>query len=70
MAGEMKRAPISYRKRPWSPEKHARLQEIEREFHLRAFGEELTRVNFDLTIEERRQYLDWMRQQMKKEDGD
>ena len=38
-----------------------RMREIEREFHERAFGEELARVNLDLTIEERLQYLAWMR---------
>jgi len=37
------------------------MREIEREFHERAFGEELARVNLDLTIEERHQYLAWMR---------
>ena len=56
----MKRAPLTYRHRPWSKEKLARLHEIERNFHVRAFGEELARVNLDLTIEERRRYLDWM----------
>ena len=30
---------------PWSKEKLARLREIERDFHVRAFGEELARVN-------------------------
>lgn len=35
----MKRAPLTYRRCPWPPEKLARLREIEREFHGRAFGE-------------------------------
>jgi hypothetical protein len=58
----MKRAPISYRPSPWSKEKRARIREIERAYHVRTFGEELARVNLDLTIEERRQYIEWMRQ--------
>jgi hypothetical protein len=45
----------------WSKEKRARIREIERDFHVRAFGEELAHVNLDLTIEERHQYLNWMR---------
>jgi hypothetical protein len=49
-------------KRPPSKEKHARLREIQRDFHVRAFGEELARVNLDMTIEERLSYLDWMRE--------
>jgi hypothetical protein len=57
----MKRAPITYRFPPWSREKLARIREIERAFHVRAFGEELARVNLDLTIQERHAYLDWMR---------
>ncbi|MBI4327749.1 MAG: hypothetical protein HY674_21155 [Chloroflexi bacterium] len=57
----MKRAPLIYR-RPRSKAEAARLREIERAFHVRAFGEELARVNLDLTIEERRQYLEWMRE--------
>jgi hypothetical protein len=45
----------------WTREQLARLREIEREFHVQAFGEELARVNLDMTIEERRRYLQWMR---------
>jgi len=37
----MKRAPLTYRKLNWSKEQMARFREIEREFHERAFGEEL-----------------------------
>ena len=58
----MKRAPLTYRRRPWSKEKMARIREIERNFHVRAFGEELARVNFELTIEERHFYLGRMRE--------
>lgn len=59
----MKRGPISYRRRPnRTKEQQERIRQIEREFHVRAFGEELARVNLDLTIEERRQYLAWMRE--------
>ena len=47
---------------PWSKRQFARLREIERDFHVRAFGEELARVNLDFTVEERRRYLDWMRE--------
>jgi len=62
----MKRAPLTYRRCPWPKEKLARLREIERDFHIRSFGEELARVNFDLTIEERHRYLDWMRELARK----
>ncbi len=58
----MKRAPLTYRLPPWSKEKLARLREIERDFHVRAFGEELARVNLDLNEEERRRYLAGMRE--------
>ena len=47
---------------PWSKEQLARIQEIQRNFHVRAFGEELARVNLDMTVEERHRYLDWMRE--------
>jgi len=58
----MKRAPLTYRLPPWSKAKLARLREIERDFHVRAFGEELARVNLDLNEEERRRYLAGMRE--------
>jgi hypothetical protein len=61
----MKRAPLTYRKSASSPEQIARLRQIEREFHVRAFGEELARVNLDLTIEERQRYIAWMREARK-----
>ena len=56
----MKRAPLTYRRRR-SSERLARVRQIERDFHVRTFGEELARVNLDLTIAERHQYLNWMR---------
>jgi hypothetical protein len=62
----MKRAPLTYRRSAWSKEQLARIREIERDFHVRAFGEELARVNLDLTIEERHKYLDWMRETARK----
>ena len=57
----MNRALLTYRKPAWPKETHARLREIERVFHERAFGDELARVNLDMTIEERHRYLTWMR---------
>ena len=55
------RAPLKLMPR-LSREKLARLQAIERDFHIRAFGEELARVNLDMTEKERLGYLDWMRE--------
>ena len=49
-----------------SRDKRARLREIQRDFHVRAFGEELARVNLDLTKEERHRYIDWMRETARK----
>jgi hypothetical protein len=51
---------------PFSKEKLARLRQIERDFQIRAFGEELARVNLDLTFEERHRYLAWMREVARK----
>ena len=62
----MMRAPLTYRKPPWSKEKLARLRELERELHIRAFGEEMARVNLDFTMEERLNYLGWMRELARK----
>jgi hypothetical protein len=63
----MKRGPINYRRRPnRTKEQQERIRQIEREFHVRAFGEELARVNFDLTISERHHYLAWMRENARK----
>ena len=55
----MIRAPLKLE--PRTPEQLRRLRELEREFHVRAFGEEMARVNFDLTEAERISYLGWMR---------
>jgi hypothetical protein len=46
----------------WSREQLARIREIQRDFHVRAFGEEMAGVNLDLTIQQRHEYLEWMRQ--------
>jgi hypothetical protein len=62
----MKRAPITYRRFRGTKEQLARIREIERDFHLRAFGEESARVNLDMTIEERHRYLAWMRETARK----
>jgi hypothetical protein len=43
-------------------EQRARIRDIKRRFHIRAFGEELARVNLDMTEAERRKYLAWMRE--------
>ena len=51
---------------PWPKEKPARIREIERDFHVRAFGEELARVNLDMTRQERHRYLAWMRETARK----
>jgi hypothetical protein len=59
------RAPLRLMPR-LSKEKLARIREIERDFHVRAFGEELARVNLDMTIEERHRYLAWMRETARK----
>ncbi len=37
------------------------LQAVQRRLHVRAFGEELARVNLDLSPAERLEYLAWMR---------
>jgi len=42
-------------------EQRNRIKEIQRDFHVRAFGEELARVNLDMTERERIEYLGWMR---------
>jgi len=54
------RAPLRLPRR--SKDKLARTREIQRDFHVRAFGEELASVNLDMTIEERHAYLEWMRE--------
>ena len=57
----MTRAPLTYRASTWTAEEAKRFREIERDYHRRAFGAELTRVNLDLSLEYRRRYLEWMR---------
>lgn len=53
------KAPLRYQK--LSQEHVEQFREIERAYHVRAFGEELARVNLDLTQKERIQYIQWMR---------
>ena len=59
------RAPLKLMPR-MSGEKLARLREIERDFHVRAFGEELARVNLDMTKAERLRYIHWMREKARR----
>lgn len=58
------RAPLTYK--PMKREDVDELREMERDFHVRAFGEELARVNLDMTKEERIRYLSWMRENARK----
>ena len=58
------RPPLTYK--PLTKEHVDELREIEREYHVRAFGEELARVNLDMTKEERIQYIQWMRENARK----
>ncbi|HAV62426.1 MAG TPA: hypothetical protein DCY13_08695 [Verrucomicrobiales bacterium] len=62
----MKRAPLTYNPPKRSAEDALAFREIEREYHVRAFGEELARVNLDLTKEERIRYIQWMRENAQK----
>lgn len=62
----MKRAPLTYNPVKRTPEETLALREIERAYHVRAFGEELARVNLDLTKEERIRYIEWMRENARK----
>lgn len=55
----MIRAPLKLEQR--TPGQLRRLRELERAFHVRAFGEELARVNLEMTEPERVAYLGWMR---------
>ena len=45
-----------------NPKQRRRIRKVRREFQEREFGEELARVNFDLSEEERHRYMAWMRQ--------
>lgn len=53
------RAPLQLTK--LTPQQRERVREIQRASHVRAFGEELARVNLDMTKTERVAYLGWMR---------
>lgn len=53
--------PAPFRPPRPSPEQRARFIEIQRALHERLFGEELARVNLDFTLAERLEYLNWMR---------
>jgi hypothetical protein len=66
MAEQMKRPPLTYNPPKRSAEEQLALREIERDYHVRAFGEELARVNLDMTKEERIRYLQWMRENARK----
>ena len=57
----VKRHGFNYTLPPWPKRKLARLRKIERDFHVRAFGDEMARVNLDMTKEERIDYIGWMR---------
>jgi hypothetical protein len=54
------RAPLILKR--LSKGQRAHIRRIQRDFHERAFGEELAHVNFDLTEKERHEYLAWMRE--------
>jgi hypothetical protein len=47
--------------KPWSKKQLARIREIQRNFYVRAFGEELARVNLDMTPNSGARYIEWMR---------
>ena len=64
----MKRGPVSYRRPKRSQARTERIREIEHAFHVREFGEELARINFELTIEQRHEYLAWMRESSRKKE--
>jgi len=58
------KAPLRYA--PLTKEHVDAIREIERDYHVRAFGEELARVNLDMTKEERIRYIQWMRDNARK----
>ena len=58
------RAPLKLK--PLTKEGVERIRTIKREFHERAFGEELAKVNLDMTTKERHEYLAWMRKLARK----
>ena len=45
------------------------IKAVQRRFHVRAFGEELARVNLDLKPSERRECLAWMRNYVRHHGG-
>jgi len=47
---------VEQRMPPWSPAARKRLRQAIYDFHVRAFGEEMARVNF-LPLAQRRQYV-------------
>lgn len=47
-------------------EARRRLRELEHETHCKLFGDELARVNLELTKRQRMDYLEWMRQTARK----
>jgi hypothetical protein len=53
------RAPLKLNR--LTPRQREQTREIKRAFHVRAFGEELARVNLDMTEAERIKYIGWMR---------
>jgi len=59
------RAPLKLLPPP-SREARLRLREREYETHFKLFGEEMARVNLDMTKEQRMKYLEWMRQTARK----
>ncbi len=58
----MKRTPLTDNPVKRTSEETLALREIERAYLVRAFAEELARVNLGLTKEERIRYLEWMRE--------
>jgi hypothetical protein len=47
---------------PWTREQFARIRQIEGDLHVRVFGEEMARVNLEMSEAERHRYLQWMRE--------
>jgi hypothetical protein len=54
------RAPLKLSRPTGKALRHIEL--VRRRFHIAEFGEELARVNLDMTKEQRHRYLDWMRE--------
>lgn len=62
----MKHAVWNYCSPPPTLEERNRKIDSLRELHIRLFGEELARVNLDMTREQRMKYLEWMRETARK----